>query len=95
MASEKKIQQKQNKQNKQQQQQKKPSLFRTLIRSSFIWETSKENPGAEGSGVLAAVGGIFTAESVLPQLSAAGDALFHKKWKIKRLWSSELTWPHN
>lgn len=63
---------------------KKPSLLRTLIQTRFLWETSKENPGAEGSSVPAAVGGIFTAESVLPQLSAAGGALFHTKWKSKK-----------
>jgi len=65
-----------------------------LIHSRFLRETSKENPGAEGSGVLVSVGGIFTAEPVLHQLSAAGGALFQMKRKSKMLWSSEIPWPH-
>lgn len=43
----------------------KTNLLRTLIHSRFLRETSKENPGAKGSGVLFSLGGIFTAESVL------------------------------
>lgn len=42
------------------------NLFRTLIHSRFLWETSKESQGAEGRVTfLFSLGGIFTAKSVV------------------------------
>lgn len=70
----------------------KTSLFRTLIHSRFLWETSKESPDAEGSGVLSSLGDIFCVSTA--EFSAAGSVLFQMKRESKILWSSEVPLPH-